>query len=216
MRMSNDTYWSCAQTLAWICARQEPTEFLRTEDTLSGLVVELGFIAPLQELPSVELAMNELLRALRRGAMSCTADHLGTVYSVPQSDWALMKICPGVDGFYARNEKYNSPNDTKYKRLHFRDSVVRKLWPATSGGKSQKRGRRPEYDWPSFHSEVTRILEDEGDFDPTVDPAWKQATLESRMRQWCDLNWTKTPVESTARAHIKKALQSYRESRAGK
>ena len=211
--MSNDSYWSCAQTLAWICSRLEPSDYLREHDTHIALVQELSSA---EASPLVSVALGELLLALRSENLHCTADAAGKVAQVPNDAWPLMKICTGLDGFYARSEKYTSPCDTKYTRLHFRSSVVRKLWPPVARAVSPKRGRSPKYDWQSFHSEASRVLEDEGDFDLPADPAWKQARLESQMREWCDKNWTQAPAKSTTREHVKIALQSFRKGRAEK
>jgi hypothetical protein len=68
-------------------------------------------------------------------------------------------------------------------------------------------GRKTKYDWPAFVEEAIRILEEEGTFDPKVDPTWRQSNLENLMTGWCSRTWGEdgTPVESMIRGWVKKA-----------
>jgi hypothetical protein len=79
-----------------------------------------------------------------------------------------------------------------------------------------KRGRKPQYDWCSFHAEAIRILEDEGRIDIDVDPNFTQAAIERQMITWCETNpkWGKAPVESEIRKHVKLAMKTFTEQRA--
>ncbi len=74
------------------------------------------------------------------------------------------------------------------------------------------RGRPPAYDWPRFHLETIRILEEEGE--PGLDPEWASlADLERRMRDWCEDAWGRVPAESTIRKRVGAAVAEFRRRR---
>lgn len=95
----------------------------------------------------------------------------------------------------------------------FRSSVD-KFWPATlasSPSAGAKRGPKPKYDWPSFHTEVRRFLAEYGTVDPIVDPgpnglSW--AKVEQHMESWARAKWGIAPGESTIRDQTRKAGNS--------
>ena len=72
----------------------------------------------------------------------------------------------------------------------------------TSGPKTtpaRRRGRRPQYDWASFHEEIAHIVGKDPDGFPVI-----QADLESTMTDWCVRFWGENdcPSESTIRSQV--------------
>ena len=90
----------------------------------------------------------------------------------------------------------------------FDSAKVRKRWPITSGA-----GRPTKYDWVSFEAEVIRILNEEGDINPKLDPKWTQAALEEKMAEWCSDQWNKEPSESMIRQRVKQMRSNFAEGR---
>lgn len=74
-------------------------------------------------------------------------------------------------------------------------------------------GRPMTYDWSAFEAEAISVLEDRGDFDPALEPQWRQSSLEEHMAQWCVNNWGKEPSETQIRKHVKTAHGKFRHSR---
>jgi hypothetical protein len=70
-------------------------------------------------------------------------------------------------------------------------------------------GRRPTYAWADFEAKALERLEDEGGFGPE----WTQSALEREMAAWCLHQWGKEPAESLIRAHVKRAVKGFRDSR---
>ncbi len=66
---------------------------------------------------------------------------------------------------------------------------------------ARRRGRRPQYDWASFHAEIARIVGKDPDGFPVI-----QADLERTMTDWCETSWgeNKCPSESTIRVQVSK------------
>jgi hypothetical protein len=67
---------------------------------------------------------------------------------------------------------------------------------------SSQRGRKPAYDWPAFDSECIRVLQEEGDINPALDPKSNKTALEQRMKDWCGKAWGKVPADSTVGDHV--------------
>ena len=125
----------------------------------------------------------------------------------------------------------HKPDEVYYSDVHLSRSDIEREWPAfmekeaiaaVSSGNlpaelSGRRGRPPLYNWPQFHTEAIRILEDEGGFSPdTVDPNWNQAVLEARMTAWCRTKWKREPAESTIREHVVRAHIDFQARRKGR
>ena len=81
---------------------------------------------------------------------------------------------------------------------------------ATRAERNPRRGRSATYDWPSFNAAAIRALDDRGDVTLPSDPEWNQADLERHMRNWCTVNWTAVPAESTIREHVSSTLETFR------
>ena len=64
-----------------------------------------------------------------------------------------------------------------------------------------RRGRRPKYDWITFHCEIARIA-NKPDGLPEV-----QAELERHMIEWCQQEWGCEPSESMVRDHVSKVYE---------
>ncbi|GLI94296.1 hypothetical protein [Methylocystis echinoides] len=100
-----------------------------------------------------------------------------------------------------------------------RDDVLRE-WPARShAGMAAKRGRPQKIDWQGVvYPEVNRLMDHHGEFVP-YDPDWyAQISLESKVREFLVrmVGEEATPVTSTIRDHVAKALKLWRDKKAGK
>lgn len=72
---------------------------------------------------------------------------------------------------------------------------------------SPGRGAKPKYDWSAFEAEVCRLLTDEGEISPAVDPGFRQSDVERHMAAWCERSWGRSPAESSIRAHVVQAIR---------
>jgi len=73
----------------------------------------------------------------------------------------------------------------------------KKLAKPSTGQQSEKRGRKPRYDWTAFLYEIIEIAA-KGELPE------KQAELEERMMEWCQKKWGTEPSVSIIREHVKK------------
>ena len=69
-------------------------------------------------------------------------------------------------------------------------------WTAEGAKLTERRGRKPAYDWDSFWRKVDQVTQ------PPDGLPEKQADLEKIMLAWCSENWDKEPAVSTVRQRL--------------
>jgi hypothetical protein len=159
---------------------------------------------------SVEEAETDLWRRLKSGELRASGLPMngGIREAIHPHRWHELRL-------YEESGKLTVKDDpimrSGFREVAISSSEIQKLWPLAK----RKRGRRSKFDWIRFDQQALQILDDEGDFDATVDPRWNQAALEERMTKWCSLTWGEgnEPVESTIRKHIKSLVARFRENR---
>ena len=174
-------------------------------------------------------AERELFRFLDGGLVAVQgypADGMTRTYeTLPEGIWARMN---GEDA--SKDPQFNPIDDTredggtvwvgdqKWYGVRVLANEVFERWPVTNIPPIQavRRGARPKYDWDAFNAAAMEKLEDEGFFDPSVDPKWNKAALERYMTQWCEDNWEMAPVESTIRNKLTAVEAGYVKGRKGR
>jgi hypothetical protein len=117
-------------------------------------------------------------------------------------DWELFAAC--------QIKTYVPPSSIMHSYFLFitHESLDRAL-ANRLGNPARRGGSRPRFPWTDFITEAVRQLDDEGDFG--ID--WTQSDLEVRMAQWCALSWGREPSETSIRAKVKEARESFLKQR---
>ncbi|WP_395449381.1 hypothetical protein ACHMW7_05775 [Aminobacter sp. UC22_36] len=110
--------------------------------------------------------------------------------------------------------------DQRWDGVRLPTTFVMRQWPTFPEGSGvddapRRRGRPARYDWAAFGAKALSLLEEEGDFDPAVDPNWNQSKLERLMADWCLERWGTQPSESVIRIRVKPVVVEYRRGRKG-
>ena len=160
-------------------------------------------------------AKNNLWKKLAAGHLTCRAISKATLKptEIPAVEWSYLDVARAGRG---PTELLFVPSmEAAYSDLTFITSEVLAQWPSQpeSGSTLPKpsRGRREKYNWPAFHDEAIRKLDEEGNFNPANDVTWNQAALERHMADWCSANWLgdEQPGESTIRDRVRRAYKAY-------
>ncbi|MGO6740463.1 hypothetical protein ACC732_28535 [Rhizobium ruizarguesonis] len=170
-------------------------------------------------------ATSLLANALESGAVKSRVLNLKTLADgdIEPGKWRYLSLVNGG----AKPSQFTDPSGTRFGNITFSSQAVVEAWPAQKTGEAQtlepdangttKKGRPPKYDWPAFHAEVIRKLDEEGDFDVAIDPGWTQSALERHMAEWCERKWrgSAQPGESTIRREVSNTRKRFIETRRG-
>ncbi|MGO4480294.1 hypothetical protein [Rhizobium sp. 2TAF27] len=78
------------------------------------------------------------------------------------------------------------------------------------------RGRKSKWAWDTtIREEAFRLLDENGNIDPDVDPNWTQARVVEAMLDFCEARWEAAPAESSMRSWVRRYLDEFRQRRAG-
>jgi len=184
--------------------------FAEALDEVSG-AADLQFV-------TIKNARDLLWSKLAEGELSAAAvstAQQGRPVQIPQHEWPYL----GLNGDLGlRDElRFNGASlSTAYQHVTLRRVDILQHWEPLAADKKPKRAGRPfKYDWPPFHAEVIRLLEENGDFDASVDPDWHQSKLEAQMSDWCMKNWGSVPSESSIRSKTRLGVKAFRQRRMG-
>ncbi|MGO6935890.1 hypothetical protein ACCS97_29620 [Rhizobium ruizarguesonis] len=87
--------------------------------------------------------------------------------------------------------------------------------PVARAGVPQPKGRRAAFAWDtSIRAEALRLLDENGDFDPEVDPAWRPARLIDNLLQFCQATWTTEPSRAAMTKYVRQYHEEFRQLRA--
>ncbi|MBB2720165.1 UNVERIFIED_ORG: hypothetical protein GGD48_005445 [Rhizobium etli] len=236
--------WSIEMVVAWIMSR-DPYEVAKFHHEfhrrwtmysspfdvypeLSLKFVREHFETRSNVVPSVETfnsATNLLANALENGIVKSRAINLTTLADGDIEPGKWQYLSPVKSG--SAPTQFIDPAGTCFGEIRLLSRAVVETWPPTKADPRQasepdangnnRKGRPPKYDWPAFQAEVIRKLDDEGDFDVSIDPSWTQAALERHMAEWCEAKWRgiNQPGESTIRREIAKTRRHFIEVREG-
>lgn len=77
------------------------------------------------------------------------------------------------------------------------------------------RGRRAAFAWDTnIRAEALRLLDENGDFDPEVDPAWRPARLIDNLLQFCQATWKTEPSRAAMTKYVRQYHEEFRQLRA--
>jgi hypothetical protein len=232
-------FWSFGMAAVWImCASPDAARHYWNGP------IEAAMVEPDPDHPTVarvmtfEMAQANLMSRLAADEITATAisPAIGKSQAIEPSEWR--SLTPRYRDERGGLELYfDTGNGGQYAVIRLLRDDVLQLWPKNGSGaeraadtpettrdtasppndgQSPRRGRPSKYDWPSFLREVIRIMDENGDFDPSLDPQWYQSKLEDHMSGWCALNWGIAPKsEGTIRAKVVEGLKLFREGRKG-
>ncbi len=87
--------------------------------------------------------------------------------------------------------------------------------PVARVAASQPRGRRAAFAWDTnIRAEALRLLDENGDFDPEVDPAWRPARLIDNLLQFCQATWKTEPSRAAMTKYVRQYHEEFRQLRA--
>jgi len=167
-------------------------------------------------------AINLLLIHAARGKVKLYARSFSSGDLSSSGDFSCERLHVPLDPAFIAKASYLEQHDGKYSALcvleeegrgwaddlavdHHDLTVVAPAPPRRFD--SRKRGRPPEYDWPSFLAEALgRCL---------AGQIARQVELEAQMAQWCSEHWDKEPSPSQVRDYAGAALRAVEAYRQG-
>lgn len=95
------------------------------------------------------------------------------------------------------------------------NEAPKQLRQVAGAAASQPRGRRAAFPWDSIiREEAIRLLEENGDFDPAVDPAWRAARLIDNLLEFCQRTWRTEPSRAAMQKYVRQYHEEFRQLRA--
>ncbi|RWQ41856.1 MAG: hypothetical protein EOS21_11855 [Mesorhizobium sp.] len=224
--------WSMLMTMAWIAwrssshvvqtwadQRRKHWVSLAPEGKRKGWLVEPAKALTSYDIELIEpegrerfsAAQAELLHKLAKDEIRVSAYLTATneLVDVPADSWMHLSFNDITGEEFLKTLH----GDNRYRRPLLPVRRVLELWPLEPPARNVSvpilaqpsrvsRGAKPKYDLPGFEKEALDKLDNEGAFDPSSDPKWRQSALEEHMRKWCINTWGKEPSEAWIRLHV--------------